>query len=378
MTEQEAALVGEEEEDETINNPDVLKKYQAAADICNKAMAAVVNEIAPGKQVFDLLEISDNTITNLAAAADFKPKDDDEKLEKGIAFPTCINVGPIVCHYAPMKGTNEGKLTLKEGDIVRIDLGCHIDGYSAVQAHTMIVKPAEEPIKGKYASVMTAAQQCMDAGLRSLRPGTKNTEVTALWDKICEAHSVNMAEGILSHQLKRYVIDGNKSIIAKQTAEQKVEEITFAENEVWTLDVVVSSSQNKLREGDSRAFVYKRNPEQQYHLKLKTGREVLREIGQRFQTFPFSVRHLKTRGSLLGIKDCLAHDLIATYPVLYCRDKDVVVHLKATALITPTGIQVVTGADLPKQAVETETKCEDEKVTAALGQSFDIKKDGGK
>ena len=33
---------------------------------------------------------------------------------------------------------------LKAGDIVKIDLGCHIDGYIAVAAHTVIVKESPD------------------------------------------------------------------------------------------------------------------------------------------------------------------------------------------------------------------------------------------
>lgn len=66
--------------------------------------------------------------------------------------------------------------------------------------------------------------------------------------------------------------------------------MVFASGQVWTVDIALSSGKGKLFEGDSRCCVYKRNPDQQYMLKLKASKEALREIDSRFKAFPFSIR----------------------------------------------------------------------------------------
>ena len=57
----------------------------------------------------------------------------------GIAFPTCISPNHCVGHYSPL--VSEDTVEIKEGDIVKIDLGVHVDGYIAVVAHTL-ARPA--------------------------------------------------------------------------------------------------------------------------------------------------------------------------------------------------------------------------------------------
>lgn len=47
-------------------------------------------------------------------------------MEKGIAFPTCISVNNIVGHYSPLKSEDS---ILKKGDLAKISLGVHIDGF---------------------------------------------------------------------------------------------------------------------------------------------------------------------------------------------------------------------------------------------------------
>ena len=53
----------------------------------------------------------------------------------GIAFPTCISPNHCVGHYSPL--VSEDDVEIKEGDIVKIDMGVHVDGYIAVVAHTL-------------------------------------------------------------------------------------------------------------------------------------------------------------------------------------------------------------------------------------------------
>ena len=60
----------------------------------------------------------------------------------GIAFPTCISPNHCVGHYSPL--VSEDTVEIKEGDIVKIDLGVHVDGYIAVVAHTLASQHAPQ------------------------------------------------------------------------------------------------------------------------------------------------------------------------------------------------------------------------------------------
>ena len=45
----------------------------------------------------------------------------------------------------------------------------------------------------------------------------------------------------MTHNMKQFVIDGNKCVLNKPTADQKVEDGEFEENEVYAIDIVVST-----------------------------------------------------------------------------------------------------------------------------------------
>ena len=63
---------------------------------------------------------------------------------------------------------------------------------------------------------------------------------------ISETFKVEPLEAVLSHQMKRYVIDGPKVIITKQTADQNPEDFEIEENDVFGIDIVMSTGEGKV------------------------------------------------------------------------------------------------------------------------------------
>ena len=51
---------------------------------------------------------------------------------------------------------------------------------------------------------------------------------------------------MLSHQLKRFVLDGNNTIINKPTLDQQVAEFTIEDGQVYSLDIVMSTGEGKV------------------------------------------------------------------------------------------------------------------------------------
>lgn len=90
-------------------------------------------------------------------------------------------------------------------------------------SHTLVVQSdAKAPIVGKKADVILAAYKAAQASLRLFRPGNFNNQVTEVIKKVCESYAVNPVEGVVSHETKKHLIDGNKVIINKETFEQRV------------------------------------------------------------------------------------------------------------------------------------------------------------
>lgn len=75
-------------------------------------------------------------------------------------------------------------------------------------------------------------------------------DVTAAIGKVCAEYEVNVVEGVLSHKIKKHVIDGNDVIIGRETADQHVKEYEFAPGDVFGVDVYVSAGEGKPKEAE--------------------------------------------------------------------------------------------------------------------------------
>jgi methionine aminopeptidase len=140
---------------------------------------------------------------------------------------------------------------LAEGDVVKIDLGVHIDGFIAVVAHTAIVGTSASLTPEQVAvrnNVISAAYTAAEVAVRTLKPGNTNHQVTQAIKEVADAFDVRPISGTLMHQMKQYVIDGNKMILLREEPEQKVETCTFESGEVYAIDIAMSSGEGRPRE----------------------------------------------------------------------------------------------------------------------------------
>lgn len=368
MSSDEENIVSDEEQevDQSLSNSEVAVKYKTAGQIANKVIAKIISESTPGKKVLDLCELGDKLILEEVSAC-YKSKKD---LQKGIAFPTCISVNHVCGHYSPEAGDTA---TLNDGDVVKIDLGVHLDGYIAVSAHTHVVGNSQtKPTTGKAADVICAAQIAGEAVLKLLKPGSRNTDITPVIKTIADAYKVNLVEAVLSHQLKRFVIDGTKVIPNRGLADQAVEEFEVAVNDVFAIDIVTTTGAGKTRENELRPTIFKRTPDQTYLLKLQAARTVFNEIKTNFPSFPFTIRSLEEKHARFGLGELEKHGLLNAYPILYEKEGDIVAQYKFTALVGPSGALRITEQPLPY--VQSQYKVEDPEIQKLLSQTVVFKK----
>jgi len=346
----------EEEEVTDLSNSDVCTKYQEASKIVNLALTGLVSQCVAGAKIIDLCQFG-TTVLETQTSKLYNKKVNGVPVEKGVAFPVCISVNEVICNHSPL-GSEELE-PLKVGDIVKFDLGCHIDGYIAVAAHSLVVSESAdsppEAVDSELGNVAVAAYNAMLVAANAIRAGATNHEVTEAVQRVATNYGVSPIATVRMHQMKRFVIDGVKEVALKEPTaedidegEEKVPECTFEQAEVYAVDVAMTTGDGKVRPGDLRTTVFKRNVDVNYRLKMKASRYVLTEVDKKFPTLPFTLRHFEDeRQAKMGITECVSHGLVAPYPSLHEKVDAKVAHFKCTVLLLPSGTSQVTGLALP-------------------------------
>ncbi|XP_020256481.1 ERBB-3 BINDING PROTEIN 1-like isoform X2 [Asparagus officinalis] len=86
-----------------------------------------------------------------------------KKIERGIAFPTCISVNNTACHYSPLASD---ETILEENDVVKIDMRVSYRWfYCGCCTHVL----QEGPVIGRAADMIAAANTAAEVALRLVR-----------------------------------------------------------------------------------------------------------------------------------------------------------------------------------------------------------------
>ncbi|XP_055608013.1 proliferation-associated protein 2G4 [Uranotaenia lowii] len=352
-----------QEDENTIADNTVVQKYKTAGSIVNKTLQNLIQSCKVGASVKTLCQKGDHLLEQETG----KKYKNEPDMKKGIAFPTCLSVNNCICHFSPSK--NDPDYVLKAGDVVKIDLGAHIDGFIAVAAHTIVVgATVENKCKGRAADVVLAAYHAAQAALRLLKDGTNNYAVTEAVQKIAGEYKCKPIEGMLSHQLKQFKIDGEKTIIQNPTIVQKKEheKCTFEKYEVYAMDVLISTGEGLGKELDTKVSIYKKT-EENYILKLKASRAFYVEVKKKYGTMPFNLRNFEEEAKAkMGVIECVTHKLVEPFQVLYEKNNELVAQFKNTVLILPNGLQIVTGNAFDVNCYDSEHSIQDEETKKLL------------
>lgn len=114
---------------ELFSQDEALDKFQAAGDVANQALKALMAKCVPGADVATLCQESDEHIKKLCANIYRKKPVSDGRCSssnddphphhqytRGVSFPTCISINEIMGHFCPLTPGTE----LKAGDVVKL------------------------------------------------------------------------------------------------------------------------------------------------------------------------------------------------------------------------------------------------------------------
>ena len=283
----------------------MFNNYVEAGKLANSAMKFAVSQIQSGANVFQLCRAVDAEMAKLCESVK----------GAGVSFPCAISPNDLICHYSPT--STDPEAVLKSGDLVKIELGIHVDNCPSFICNSVVVDGKESETSS---ALLKAAWAAAQATARDLRPGQILDELTDKFANIPAEFGVNYTQGLMTHVISRNNLAGDKGLVYRPTVEQRKTSAgaLVEENEIYLVDVVVSSGQYAVaRPTAHRTSIYKKSGNVQA-LRFKTSRQFISEIGQKYGLMAFTLRNFTSNEARarVALKECLAAELVHSYDVI--------------------------------------------------------------
>lgn len=283
-----------------------------SGQIARRALLSGAKLIKPGALLVDVVEHVEQKIISQGA---------------GLAFPAQINQDNIAAHYCPV--LNDTK-EIKEGQIIKLDCGAHVEGYISDNAVTVDL--------GTGTKLKEASEACLKAAIKLCKVGTMTNEIGAAILEQAQNYGYTTIKNLSGHGIGRWEVHLNPGIPNYNPG-----------------------NGSKLKEGMSIAIepfvtngeglIYETEPVGVYMLAQKKGvrsqfaRDALKII-EEYKGLPFALRWIEEKmGSAkarFGIKELVNAGVLRSYGPLLEKQKGLVAQTEHSVIIRNGSPLVIT------------------------------------
>ena len=123
---------------------------------------------------------------------------------RGYGFSSCISPNHVICHGMP------GEKTLKDGDIVNVDVTPLLDGWHGDTSRMYLV--GDVPLKARR--LVDVTYECLMLGIEQARPGNRLGDIGAAIEAHARAHRYGVVREFCGHGVGRLFHDAPEVIHA--------------------------------------------------------------------------------------------------------------------------------------------------------------------
>ncbi|MXP27520.1 type I methionyl aminopeptidase [Porphyrobacter algicida] len=123
---------------------------------------------------------------------------------RGYTHSCCISVNHVICHGIP------SEKTLKDGDIVNVDVTPLLDGWHGDTSRMYFV--GEVPLKAKR--LVDVTYECLMLGIEAARPGARLGDIGAVIEQHARQHRYGVVREFCGHGVGRLFHDAPEVIHA--------------------------------------------------------------------------------------------------------------------------------------------------------------------
>ena len=171
----------------TIKTPEQIDKMRVAGRLAAEVLEMIAPHVQPGVSTDELDRLCHRHIVESQGAVPAPLN------YKGFPKSICTSVNHQVCHGIP------GPKTLKNGDIVNIDITVIKDGYHGDTS--MMFAVGTPSVRAER--LMRIARECLIIGIGTVRPGTRLGDIGHAIQNYAEKHHCSVVREYCGHGIGR-------------------------------------------------------------------------------------------------------------------------------------------------------------------------------
>lgn len=279
---------------------DFLTDYRHAAETHRQVRQWAQGWIKPG---MSLTEIANGIEDSVRALTGHDGLAEGDAIKAGMGFPTGLNLNDIAAHYSPNIGC---KKVFGQDDVMKIDIGVHVNGRIVDSAFTMAFEP-------KYNPLLEAVKAATNTGVKEAGIDARLGEIGGAIQETMESYEIELdgvtypiksIRNLNGHTIHHYSIHGDKSVpIVKTNDQTKMEE-----GDVFAIETFGSTGNGYVRDQGECSHYALVAGAPKVDLRLSSAKSLLTTIKKNFNTLPWCRRYLDRLGCekyLLGVSSAI-------------------------------------------------------------------------
>jgi methionyl aminopeptidase len=218
-----------------------------------------------------------------------------------IAFPAQISLNQVAAHYCP---TDNDPLAFKEGDIAKIDIGVHINGFIADTALTVDF--------GGHEDLVRASQEALNAALKTMAVGVRLRDVGKAIQETISSYGFSPIRNLSGHGLDAFTVHTQPTVPNFDTGDNT----EIEEDWVLACEPFATTGKGSIFES-SNATVF--GMVKMKSIRGQFARDLLKDI-ETYEGLPFTTRWLSRKHGVgktqFGMKELINNGIIREYPPL--------------------------------------------------------------
>ncbi|MDI6798756.1 MAG: type II methionyl aminopeptidase [Candidatus Aenigmarchaeota archaeon] len=284
---------------------EILKNYENAKSASDEVIEFAKKLIKIGEKALDIAEKIEKKI---------------EELKVKPAFPVNISINEIAAHYTPDIDDN---LIIQQNDLIKIDIGVHVNGYIWDRAFTVCIGEKDHPL-------IRISEKALAEALKLIKAGTKVYEISEVVEETIKNEGFNPIRNLCGHGLDQFNQHTTPTI---PNGENSIQE-EIKEGQVIAMEVFATNGSGLVKESYP-TLIYKFK--QDKPARLWEARKILEASKTRFNGLPFAKRWLTSIATPLKIdlalKQLTQIDALISYPVLKEVTNGLVAQTEETVIV---------------------------------------------